>query len=249
MRTGCFTFKKMIFPYMVDDYNNTMNNERAVEVPIILHLYNGAHSKIESGPKVLEFGAVLPHYHPEWGTRKEERTIYPHLCIDLHEDMKGVLNKDAVLWNPSKQGKFDFIFSISTLEHVFDGVGRRHTDKAKAGMWIDMIKSIKSSLSFTGLMIITIPAFQPSGIGGGIWMNHLLNTLVYPQGPNPLNIEDTSWHPSGILKMNRMGIGEGGNRWREVDPYDSPSLNYNEEIPSAGTVFFLYWGNFGKFWL
>jgi hypothetical protein len=86
--------------YLDHEYNTTILNERAVEVPIAeaWHFDNE-----EMDPDILEVGNVLQHYG--WGG---------HRVVDLFEEAEGVENLDA----RNIQGAYDRIYAISTLEHI-----------------------------------------------------------------------------------------------------------------------------------
>lgn len=84
------------------EYNTTILNERAVEIPIALEWMKGR--KPFHG---VEVGAVLPHYG------------FPaHKVVDLYEHGDGIDNIDVF----DLQGQCDWILSISTLEHIGDAV-------------------------------------------------------------------------------------------------------------------------------
>lgn len=77
-------------------YNTTILNERAVEIPVVLDWLPGK-------GRGLEVGNVLSHYFP-----------IPHRVVDLYEQADGVENLDLF----DIEGSYDWIVSISTLEHV-----------------------------------------------------------------------------------------------------------------------------------
>jgi SAM-dependent methyltransferase len=97
---GAFTFDGASHEYLVDRYNWTWLNERAVEVPIA----RTAVERAGSG-RVLEVGHVLGHY----GTAG-------HTVVDRYEQSAGVINRDILEFEDSDG--FDLIVSISTFEHV-----------------------------------------------------------------------------------------------------------------------------------
>jgi len=77
-----------------------MENERAVEIPIIWHIV-----RENKGKRILEAGNVLSHYFR-----------VDHDIVDKYERAEDVINEDVVNFQPSK--KYDLIVSISTLGHV-----------------------------------------------------------------------------------------------------------------------------------
>ena len=146
-QTGTFGYKGRVYPYIDDAYNGTRANERAVEVPIALSYRNQAQ-------RVLEIGAVLPHYIPGWPAGR-------HDCIDLHEEYPGVVNADVLTYKP--KGHYDLIICISTLDHLLNS----HDVKTA-------VSRLLSWLRRGGLLFATVPANQPPEVGGGAWLDALV---------------------------------------------------------------------------
>lgn len=86
--------------YFDSPYNDTAQNERAVEVAIAIAWLEDR--VLADG---VEVGAVMPHYG-----------LGQHRCIDLYEQGDGIDNVDVF----DLAGDFDWILSISTLEHIVD---------------------------------------------------------------------------------------------------------------------------------
>ncbi len=130
-----FFFQGNKLPYFYNRYNTTWNNERTIEVPIIMNYIKNSPNK-----RILEFGAVLPHYCPvKWD------------ILDKYEKGKRIINEDIIDFKPQK--KYDLIVSISTLEHV--GFDEEVKDPAKI---IKAIKNLrKNCLNSHGKAIITMP--------------------------------------------------------------------------------------------
>lgn len=78
-------------------YNQTIRNERAVELAVAFHWLAGRKG---SG---LEVGNVLGHYG-----------VTGHRVVDLHEQAPGVDNLDVF----DVDSYYDWIVAISTIEHV-----------------------------------------------------------------------------------------------------------------------------------
>ena len=97
---GFFIFQNKKYNYFYHLYNCTCLNERAVEIPIIWEIIKNSRNK-----KILEVGNVLSHYYD-----------FEHDVVDKYEKGCGVINEDIVDFQPKE--KYDFIVSISTLEHV-----------------------------------------------------------------------------------------------------------------------------------
>lgn len=130
-----FNFKDKKLEYFYHRYNTTWDNERTVEIPIIVK-----HMKESSAKKILEFGAVLIHYYPQkWDV------------LDKYEKGRRIINQDVIDFKPIK--KYDLIISISTLEHV--GFDEEIKDSTKIIKAMDSLK--KNCLNKGGKMIITMP--------------------------------------------------------------------------------------------
>ncbi|MEK7263731.1 MAG: hypothetical protein AAB071_04385 [Bacteroidota bacterium] len=149
-----FTFHSHIYNYFFHNYNATWENERAVEIPIIL----AALSSLK-GKKILEVGNVLQHYG-----------FTGHDVVDKYEGGVNVLNSDIADFKPVQ--KYDCIVSISTLEHVGWDEEPREPKKFN-----DAIRNISENcLAKGGTLIVTLPvgynsyvdkylAKQPSALG------------------------------------------------------------------------------------
>jgi hypothetical protein len=107
-----FEFEGRPLEYFFHSYNNWRLTERAIEVPIIRsYLGRGEHRN------VLEVGNVSKHYYDQF------RSILPCLTVvDKFEVGYDVINKD--IGDFEAEEPFDFIFSISTFEHMDGDRGR-----------------------------------------------------------------------------------------------------------------------------
>jgi len=141
-----FTYRNERYAYFYHPYNFTWDNERAVEIPIVMRRL-----KSFKGEKILEVGNVLSHYYPvEWDV------------LDKFEKRTGVIKQDVVSFLPSS--KYDLIVSISTLEHIgFDDDIR---DPHKI---IETLRNLKKNcLKQGGKMIFTMP------LGYNTFMDNIL---------------------------------------------------------------------------
>jgi SAM-dependent methyltransferase len=135
---GSFFFKGKQFNYYDHPYNAVGMNERTVEIPI-------ASSYFEKyrGKDVLEVGHTLGHY----------LNSYNHDIVDKCEEAKGVTNIDIIDYEPNK--KYDFIFSISTIEHIGnDPVFDEQFEVNKINKAVDKCFSL---LKPGGLFLCTFP--------------------------------------------------------------------------------------------
>jgi len=120
-------------------YNGTWQNERAVEIPIIINKVE--EYKDKKDVKILEIGNVLSNYFS-----------FPHDIIDKYERSKNIINKDIINYYP--KNKYDLIVSISTFEHI--GIDEEKKEINKILLVINHI--IKNCLNQNGELIFTVPS-------------------------------------------------------------------------------------------
>lgn len=94
---GVIRWNGHLLPLVDHPYNTTIRNERAVELAVV---FDWLQSQTGDG---LEIGNVLAHYG-----------ITGHRVVDLHEQAAHVDNLDVF----EVRGEYDWIVSISTIEHV-----------------------------------------------------------------------------------------------------------------------------------
>lgn len=172
------------------EYNTTRLNERAVEIPIALTWL--ADRVLADG---VEVGNVLSHYG------------FPaHRVVDLYETGADVDNIDVF----DLEGPFEWIVSISTLEHVGD-------DRGDPSGPMRAIEHLESLLEPGGAMLVTIPGGHnrqlDDFLAGGAGTTRAA-TLVRSGG---------SWVQTSVLQFFDYGsstrwaesvwIGEWGQQW------------------------------------
>lgn len=139
--SALFTLKQQSYRYFLSSYNFTWQNERIVEVPVILKLIKESHGK-----KILEVGNVLSHY-----------VSIKHGVVDKYEKSDGVINSDIVDFMPAY--KYDLIVSISTFEHIgFDEIPK---DPNKL---LDAFRNVRNILTPGGKAVITLPVGYNPGL-------------------------------------------------------------------------------------
>lgn len=114
------------------EYNDTIKNERAVELAVAHHWFESL-----NGGRGLEVGNVLSHY----GIGQ------PRRIVDLHEKAEGVENISVFDIGPRQS--YEWIVSISSIEHV----GWR-VDPPAAIAALDHLRSL---LLPGGKMLVTVP--------------------------------------------------------------------------------------------
>lgn len=129
-----FEFKGGDCRYFCHWYNNTFNNERYVEIPVVC-----SYIRENRGKEILEVGNVMSHYFD-----------FSHDIVDKFEKDREVINSDIVDYRTEK--RYDLIFSISTMEHV--GWDERPKDPEKV---IRALENMRSLLKSEGRIVVTIP--------------------------------------------------------------------------------------------
>lgn len=125
-----FRFLDTELDYFDHPYNDTIHNERAIEVAIALYW-------LDRHGAGLEVGNVLGHYG-----------LTGHRVVDLHEEAPGVENIDVF----DITGSYDWIVAISTVEHVGRDEEPKDPDAAERA-----ICHLRSLLAPDGYMLVTVP--------------------------------------------------------------------------------------------
>jgi len=164
--------------YLDHVYNDTRTNERAVEVPMAL---NWVFSHPGRG---LEVGNVLSHYWPS--------ANWP--VVDAFERAHGVINVDIMDYHP--QERFDWIVSISTVEHIGWDPSMPHTiDESKA---LKAIRHIQSLLRPGGLFLVSFPTGCHPGLDAAVASGELdaLDSVFLKRVDGATERRPGSWEPA-----------------------------------------------------
>ena len=129
-----FRYQGVDLEYFSHRYNVAWGNERTIEIPIALY-----HLEEFSGSRILEVGNVLGCYVKRaWD------------CVDLYDSSPGLIKADILTFSPAIP--YDFIFSISTLEHVrYDEPTKDPTALKQA------IEHLRRLLAPGGQLVVTLP--------------------------------------------------------------------------------------------
>lgn len=138
-----FRFQGNAYQYFLNRYNFTWENERIVEVPIIMKLVRESHGK-----RILEVGNVLSRYF-----------TVKHDIVDKYEKGVRVINEDVVNFHPPY--KYDLIVSISTFEHI--GFDESPKDPNRV---LDAFRNVGNLLVPGGRAVITLPLGYNAGLDG-----------------------------------------------------------------------------------
>jgi len=139
--------------------------ERSIEIPIIKYFLG-----LYKHENVLEIGNVSNHYYDEF------KDMFVHKdTVDKYESGYDVINQDIADYKSDK--KYDFIYSISTFEHM-DSDGGRNDDYVRLKKKQKPFSSIAFSniqycldnlLGEGGRMVITFPlGYLTDEVGGSL---------------------------------------------------------------------------------
>ena len=191
-----FTYRGQQYPYFYRIYNVTWKNERAVEIPIIK-----AELEKHDPERVLEFGNVWHRYFK-----------HSHDVIDKYEEWPGVDNTDIVEFKTKK--RYDYIFSISTLEHV--GWDEDLWEPRKT---LTAIKRLQAALSPKGTLVFTIP------MGYNPFLDYLLDQDEVPFRKRYCLKRTSRW-----------------NDWEPAEWNEIRRAKYGKPYPSANGLLVLEFG-------
>jgi FkbM family methyltransferase len=146
-----FLYKGKPLPYNRIGYNNV--GERAVEIPIALNFL----ATLEKKNKILEVGNTLSHYE---NVLSHYLGIGDRQIVDKFEVALGVDNID--LMDLPTREKYDGIISVSTVEHIGQGVepSGAYGENMKKGDLEGPLKAIAKIydlLAVGGKALITVP--------------------------------------------------------------------------------------------
>lgn len=184
LRNQSFAVGASSFTYFVHPHNTTWRNERAVEIPLALEFLR------DRDGNGLEFGNVLSRY----GVSSGITTV-----VDKYERAPGVVNEDIVDFAPN--GPFDFIVSISTLEHV--GWDERPRTPEKVELAFHRLRSL---LAPSGRMFVTTPLGHNEALDAAVlekrWPVECQTTLVR---------DGAGWTATPELEWRPYEVGRGAN--------------------------------------
>jgi len=146
----CFEFQSTKLQYFFHSYNNFGITPRCVEIPIIkYYLSKFPHDN------VLEIGNVTKHYYNDFKNFIKKDTL------DKYESAYDVINVDIKDFKTDK--KYDFIYSISTFEHMDSDGGHNpdyipiENEKFSSYAFTHINKSVNDLLVDSGKFILTFP--------------------------------------------------------------------------------------------
>jgi hypothetical protein len=203
-----FEFNGVELPFFDHEYNTTRLNERAVEIPITMWWLN-EHAEGAG----LEVGNVLHHYFPD--------ILAERRVVDKYEKDARAENIDVF----DIKGSFDYIFTISTLEHVgWDGDAPEQRRLHGASRALEYLYSL---LAPAGQMLVSIP----------FGSNPALDYSILSGCPPIPHRETVMMRTGGVWFENKQhGWSCHGGTW--VQAPDIRWERYGKSTPWAETVWF-----------
>ncbi|HBI03717.1 MAG TPA: hypothetical protein DDY49_06780 [Paenibacillaceae bacterium] len=219
--SSTFEFNNKILQYFRTPENNVA--ERTIEVPIGLQFLQENQSK-----RILEVGNVLSQY---------EESIVKRDILDKFEVGEGIMNVDVMDFNPDE--KYDSIISISTIEHIGQGMdpfniyGEESNQSRDLELPLKGLMKIFHLLKENGNGLITVPFGK---LKDEHWLvqfssdyldllvtkyglpKHALSTVYFRK----IDMETTPLNPSQI--------------WEQCEQDDLKNSDFNSPFPFANGI-------------
>jgi FkbM family methyltransferase len=223
-----FIYKGKHLPYNRIGYNNT--GEPAIEIPIALDFL----ASLEKKDNILEIGNTLSHYE---NSLSEYIGIRPRRIVDKFEVALGVDNVDFM--DISSEEKYDVIVSVSTVEHIGQGIEPSSQAYGEQIQIRDMeaplkaIAKIYDLLSVGGKALITVPFRKLLDCGWFIQFNQeYLDILVTKYQIPEKGISHSFMR---ILDMD-MASSNPREIWVEEKAESLVNVEYNYPYPCANAL-------------
>jgi FkbM family methyltransferase len=223
-----FIYKGKHLPYNRIGYNNT--GERAIEIPIALNFL----ATLEKKDNILEVGNTLSHYE---NSLSEYIGIRPRRIVDKFEVALGVDNVDF-MDIPSEE-KYDVIVSVSTVEHIGQGIEPSSQAYGEQIQIRDMeaplkaIAKIYDLLAIGGKALITVPFGKLIDGGWYIQFDRLyLETLITKYQIPRAAISTV------FMRILDMEVPSNNPReiWIEEQKENLQNVEYNYPYPCANAI-------------
>ncbi|MEG5072065.1 sulfotransferase family 2 domain-containing protein, partial [Microcoleus sp. B3-D2] len=222
-----FLFKGKELYYNRIPYNNP--SERAVEVSIGFNFL----INLPNSDRVLEVGNVLSRYESSLG---EQMGVIKRRIIDKFEIDIGVDNED--LMTLESEEKYDAIVSISTVEHIGQGLapGGAYGESTEIGDHreapLKAIAKIYDLLALEGKALITVPFGVLTDGGWYIQFSAQYLALLKKYG-----IPQEAIRTSFLRLINRDPTKDSVKMlWEEIEEVELSNVEYNHPFPFANAI-------------
>ena len=195
-------YKNTVIVNNISMYNSSWNNEKTIEVPIIQHEYDklGINKFTKEQINVLEIGNVMQHYDKS----------YKHDIVDKYEKGPRVKNVDFLDWHT--KNKYDYVFSISTFEHI----GYDYGEKKDPKQALNALRKVLWLLKPEGKAYITVP----------VGFNKNLDEKIRA------GIKD--WRVMCYKRIKNIP-----NKWTPCTLSETCGIEYGAPFPNANAIFIL----------
>jgi len=222
-----FLFKNQRLPYNRMKYNNYPPTERTVEIPVAINFL----SQIENGKRTLEVGNVLNYYGELFS---ENTKIGARKVIDKFEKADGVENID--LMDISSEDKYDAILSVSTVEHVGQGLLSDKSygediEKRDLEAPLKAISKIYDMLADDGRSLITVPFGKFMDERWLIQFSQDYLNLLFTKYGIPQNNAQISF-----LKVVANHKNPPYSIWAEANPDEVSNATYGNPFHCANAI-------------
>ncbi|MEG4971628.1 hypothetical protein [Microcoleus sp. K4-B3] len=221
-----FLFQGKELYYNRIPYNNP--SERAVEVSIGFNWL----IDLQNSDRVLEVGNVLSRYESSLG---EQMGVIKRRIIDKFEIDIGVDNED--LMTLESEEKYDSIVSISTVEHIGQGLDPRgaygeSTEIRDLESPLKAIAKIYDLLAIDGKALITVPFGVLTDGGWYIQFSAQYLALLKKYG-----IPGEAIRTSFLKLINRDPTKDSVKMlWGEIEEIELSNVEYNHPFPFANAI-------------
>jgi hypothetical protein len=219
-----FSYQGKCLPYNRIQYNNP--SERAVEVSIGFDFL----ANVLKPARILEVGNVLSHY---------ENSLSLHTgifrkVVDKFEIDLGVDNEDLMFLSPEE--KYDAIVSISTVEHIGQGVTPvgtygENTQKRDLEAPLKAIAKIYDLLTAGGTALISVP------------FGRLIDGRWYIQFSSEYLSLLEKYIPKEAIAANFLKLVDRDPTnhsvrmlWEDVDAAELSKVEYNHPFSAANSI-------------
>ena len=223
-KTFLFKGKKLYYNRIL--YNNP--TERAVEVSIGLDFLD----EVKNSERVLEVGNVISYYE---NLLSERVGVINRKILDKFEIDIGVDNED--LMNLPSEEKYDAIVSVSTVEHIGQGVDPsgaygESTEGRDLEAPLKAIAKIYDLLAVEGKALITVPF---GVLTDGEW--YIQFSAQYLTLLKKYGIPQEAIRTSFLKLINRDPTKDSVKMlWEEVEEIELSNVEYNHPFPCANAI-------------
>ena len=193
-------------------------NERIIEIPFVINEL----SRVSKGSRVLDLGCMesaLPLFISGLG--------YKVTGFDFRKYPYRVPNfkfvQGSILELPFKNGYFDVVTCVSTIEHV--GIGFYNDPKRKISADLLGINEIKRVLRPKGVFVLTVPFGKAA-----------INNQQRIYGKKELDELVDGFELKELCFYKNVKANNGNNYWQRIDLPEAEKMEYTEGTECVCTL-------------